>query len=139
MNSINLLNPGSDNFPISGGQAVYRTRSLYFIIDPDMVYDDEFTCLQSGYLYKTSKNIKQKSKLYPNPASNDINLIYNITENARLEISDQFGRVFHSHFLSKELFNFSFPVSGFENGIYNYRIVSNENNLIDVGQFIVIK
>jgi hypothetical protein len=61
--------------PIAGGPAVYRARSLYFLIDPEMVYDDELTCIQNGYLYRTSKNITHNSKLYPNPASNEITIV----------------------------------------------------------------
>ena len=137
MNSIQPLNAGSSNCPISGGPAVYRARSLYFLIDPEMVYDDELTCLQNGYLYKTSQNVTHKSKLYPNPSSAEITIVYNISSNADLIITDPLGRIIKQFKLNTEEIETTLSISNFENGIYNYKIIEENGTLGDFGQFIV--
>jgi hypothetical protein len=123
--------------PISGGPSVYRARSLYFLIDPEMVYDDELTCLQNGYLYKTSQNVTHKSKLYPNPSSAEITIVYNISTNADLIITDPLGRIIKQFKLNTEEIETTLSISNFENGIYNYKIIEENGTIGDVGQFIV--
>jgi len=79
--------------PIAGGPAVYRSRAMYVLIDPMMSYNDENTCLQAGYLFRNSRNITSKSKLYPNPASNEVTIVYNTEKDAIFEIIDLVGRI----------------------------------------------
>ena len=38
--------------PLSGGPAVYRARSLYMLIDPDMEYMDDLICIQNGWMLR---------------------------------------------------------------------------------------
>ena len=104
-----------------------------------MYYEDELTCLQNGYLYRTSRNISQKSKLYPNPTANEITVVYNATDNSEFQISDQMGRIVYKNTLSSNLTNFTLSVFNFENGIYNYLILDKNKTVIDIGQFIVSK
>jgi hypothetical protein len=125
--------------PLSGGPAVYRARALYYVIDPNMYYEDELTCLQNGYLYRTSRNISQKSKLYPNPTANEITVVYNATDNSEFQICDQIGRIVYKSTLSSHQTNYTLSVLNFENGIYNYRILDKNKTVIDIGQFIVSK
>jgi hypothetical protein len=125
--------------PIAGGPAVYKARALYFYINPFMEYDDEFTCMQQGYLYRKSRNINQRSMIYPNPSSEKVNLSYNISGNSILQICDLTGRVIREDFLNPKSNLYSFTVHDLENGLYNYRIIDNADKLIDAGQFIVVK
>ncbi len=139
MNSIQQLNPDSANCPISGGPAVYRARSLYFLINPEMVYDDELTCIQNGYLYKTSRNVTHNSKIYPNPASNEITIVYNVSSNSDLIITDALGRNIKQIELSTEQIEKTFSIVELENGLYSYKIIDEKGIMVDVGQFIVTK
>jgi hypothetical protein len=141
--SYNPVNPDSDNIavqcPIAGGPAVYRARSLYFLINPEMTYDDEMECLQNGYLYKASKNINHRSKLFPNPATGEITLVYNIATNCLLQITDGLGRVVKEILLKNNQIEETINISELENGMYNYRISDTKGRMIDTGQFIVFK
>lgn len=125
--------------PIAGGPSVYRARSLYFLINPEMTYDDETTCMNSGYLYKTSKNITHRSKLFPNPASNEFSLVYNVSENSLLQIIDDLGRILKSLKLNSNQIETTINVGDLENGMYYYKILDTRGNMIDIGQFIVAK
>ena len=125
--------------PLSGGPAVYKARSLYYIIDPELDYDDENICLQNGFLFKTSRNLTAHSKLYPNPSNSIVNLVYNTEDYSTLQIFDCYGRVVVSYPLSPNDFTFSFNIDHFENGLYNYNIIGRNKAMIDTGQFIVMK
>jgi hypothetical protein len=103
----------------------------------DMQYDDE-ACVQAGYLLRTSRNVTGKSKLYPNPASNEVTLVYNVPDKSELQIMDGLGRIIDIYRLNANEISLTFNSSSLENGIYQYRI-ANGKNMIDVGQFIVNK
>ena len=125
--------------PLSGGPAVYRARSLYYIIDPTMDYYDEQICLQGGYLFKTSRNLTKNSKLYPNPSNSIVNIVYNVESNSVLQIYDCYGRIINNYSIDPKNYIFSFETENFENGLFNYRIVDKKGIMIDTGQFIIMK
>ena len=133
-----LLNVASQ-CPISGGPAVYRARSLYFLINPELTYDDAGACIQSGYLYKSSRNFTHKSKLYPNPSLGEVTVVYNISENALFQITDAIGRIVKTAILKFNQVEEKLFVNEFENGIYYYNISDNKGRMIDAGQFIISK
>jgi hypothetical protein len=123
---------------ISGGPAVYWARSLYFIIDPEMTYDDDLSCLQSGYIFRTSRNVMQNSKLFPNPAQDLLNLIYSISEPSIFTVTDEIGKTLLSKKISPDQFETEVDVSKLANGLYFYDI-TNSNGKVDVGQFVISK
>ncbi len=125
--------------PLSGGPAVYKARSLYYIIDPTIDYDDEETCLQSGFLFKNSRNLTAHSKLYPNPSKDVVNIVYNVESNSVLQIFDCYGRIIKYNSIDPLNYIYSFNVEYFENGFYSYRIIDGKGSMIDAGQFIIMK
>ncbi len=137
-NAATILNVASQ-CPIAGGPAVYRARALYFLIDPEMEYNDEVTCLQAGYLYKIAKSINGKSKLYPNPATHDITVVYNISKKSTLKIIDGIGKTIKDFELDPFEINFNFNIESIANGLYSYQIVDIDKKLIDTGQFVISK
>jgi hypothetical protein len=104
-----------------------------------MEYDDDLTCMQQGYVYRISKNKEARSKIFPNPATNDVTLIYNTSGKCKLKISDVSGRILMESTLPENNFNFIFNVGKMEDGLYNYHIIDSDNELVDTGQFVVIK
>ena len=71
-------------------------------------------------------------RLYPNPASAYIILSGYIPENitgARVEFYDMQGRLVKTEKLKNGLVNQSIPTKGFTQGIYAYRVYSNEANI----------
>src|SRR5690606_34241710 len=55
--------------PMVGGNAVYRARSLYSLIDDEVDFDDQLLCLQAGIIVKSlMDNASLNLQLVPNPA-----------------------------------------------------------------------
>ncbi len=125
--------------PLSGGPAVYKARSLYYILDPEMDYDDEQTCLLGGYLFKNSRNLTAHSKLFPNPSKDIVNIVYHVESNSMLQILDCYGRIIKYNSIDPLNYIYSFNVENLENGFYSYRIVNSKGIMIDAGQFIIMK
>ena len=90
-------------------------------------------------MYRTSRNLTGMSKLYPNPASNEITVVYNVPDNSLLQIMDGLGRIVKVYPLNQNDINFNFSVTKLEDGIYNYRIIDKSGSMVDTGQFIVNK
>jgi hypothetical protein len=65
-------------------------------------------------------------------------LVYNVPVNSELQILEGLGRIIDIHHLNANEISLTFNISSLENGLYLYRI-TNEKNMIDVGQFIVNK
>ena len=68
--------------PLSGGAAVFTARSLYYLIDPNMVYDDRNLCLQQGIILREQEQKTASTTLTytPNPANEIVNVVYNLNE-----------------------------------------------------------
>jgi hypothetical protein len=133
-----ILNVASQ-CPLSGGPAVYRARSLYFLVDPFMSYDDANNCLQQGYLYRKGISARAKSYLYPNPASNEINIIYSISDDAVINILNTMSQVVYSMNINKDIYQTAIDVSQYSNGLYSYQIINKNGDLNDSGTFIINK
>jgi hypothetical protein len=126
--------------PLAGGPAVHRARSLYMLINPDMVYNDELTCLQNGWLLRLAKdNLKFPVGVYPNPASSEVTITYSLTNDQSLQIVDQLGRINKQIFLSSKENNITTNISNLSNGIYNLRLSGFENIKIDFGRITIMK
>jgi hypothetical protein len=133
-----ILNVASQ-CPLSGGPAIYRARSLYFLIDPFMSYDDANNCLQQGYLYRKGISARAKSYLYPNPASTEINIIYSISDDAIINILNSMGQVVYSLKLNNETYQTTIDISHYSNGLYSYQIINKNRDLNDSRTFIINK
>jgi hypothetical protein len=66
----------ADQCPMVGGNAVFRARSLYALIDDAQQYTDELLCLQHGIVVKSlhQHNLASLSVI-PNPANNEATLV----------------------------------------------------------------
>ncbi len=124
--------------PLAGGPSVFRARSLYMLIDPDMEYWDDFTCIQNGWILKKGLIQFNFIGVYPNPTSGQATIRYLINSDCQLQLIDNFGKtVFTSELKSKENEKL-FDLSSLSNGIYH--IVFTENNIqTPMGRLTVIK
>ncbi len=124
--------------PLAGGPAVYRARALYQYIDPEMEYDDENSCLQAGYVLRTSKGKSGSSRAFPNPAGNEINVIF---DNGATEIVIKgiTGNILIQKKLSENSNIIKLNTSNLPNGIYFYELLGVEKCRIDEGKFIISK
>ena len=124
--------------PLSDGPAVYHARALYSFIDPDQDYDADITCIQNGYYFRLQHSINGKSSVYPNPTTGEVTLVCYVPSDSRIEVSDMCGKIIYSEMLNFNTDSHALKLSGFENGIYTYRII-NQNLLFDAGKIIINK
>ena len=62
--------------PMVGGNAVFKARSLYWLIDDAYDFDDQLLCLQHGIIVKSMAQQKATaSKVIPNPAGDQATLV----------------------------------------------------------------
>lgn len=129
----------ADQCPLTGGPAVYRARSLYARIVPDHTYEDELTCLQSGYTDRTNFQKSGNSFAYPNPAKNEITIRYTYENAKMIEVNNAIGTVISSIPSEANTSEIKINTENWKCGIYIYRILDFEGNLIDVNRFIILK
>lgn len=129
--------------PFLGGNAVYKARGMYFLVNDEENYNDDEICLQSGIVARNShqnnnSSIKLNSSVYPNPASSEITISYNLATSGKLIIYNTYGQIVYSIDLNEKNYRHSISVSEFSNGIYLYKILS-DNHEVDNGRFSILK
>jgi len=127
--------------PMVGGNAVYRARSLYALIDDDMEYNDASLCLQHGIIYKSRKpkTITEVS-IQPNPTNDAATLLYPFYEDMQgtLIIYDALGKEVQRHRLSQDVVRYEFSTAELKQGAYHYA-VSNGADVIGTGKLMIVR
>ena len=77
-------------------------------------------------------------KLYPNPNNGNMSIAYNLTENARLEITNVTGNIVAGYSMPVTSNTLQIKNNDLQNGIYFYRVLSNDK-LIKLGKFVVMQ
>lgn len=126
--------------PLAGGNAVWRARAMYFLIDEEAEFDDINTCLASGISLRQSVDLLESTSIYPNPTSGITSLVYKIQDESdgEFEIYNALGMLVMKYKLDWKANEFEFSTAQFMNGVYNYK-VTNKNSVIGIGKFSVIK
>ena len=87
----------ADQCPLAGGDAVFKARSLYSLIDPLVKYQDEERCASEpeARLKATKLNAASAFRLIPNPARNEIQVMFAqpLDRGASIIIYDTQGRL----------------------------------------------
>ena len=138
-NQVTLWQQIAEECPVSGGEAVFKARSLYALVNPNIKYDDHLTCLQEGILYRKSQTNSENNsfKIFPNPTNNSFTFYFlNDDPNSELKIYDQFGRGIKSIKLGLHRFAIEVDVSQLNPGIYNIQLL--QNNFISFQDRLVI-
>ena len=157
--SIIFLICGSDSLaltcPYIGGNAVYRARNIFGMINPGKHYDDLVICNSQG-MYKNGisklqeqlnslSEAEQRKQLaevgvvvYPNPASTAIHINYllNKHETATLSIYDLLGNRHKEITLYNDVNTRSISLQGLASGLYVYQFKSSSNKIY-VGKLII--
>jgi len=129
----------ADQCPLTGGPAVYRARSLYARIFPDHAYEDELECLQGGYAYRTKSEKVGNSFVFPNPAKNEITIRYSYENVNTVEVLNAIGIVISNFPLEANRNEIKINTENWLGGIYFYRILDFEGNIINVNRFVILK
>ena len=115
-----------------------KARAIYKLINPNAFYDDEFTCIQSGIVYRKKPEISQYVSVFPNPSTGKIILSYSIGTDATLIVTDEMGRAILSTTVEANSASKSIDLSRFTNGIYFYKIC-NEAFILGTGKIVLTK
>ncbi len=137
-NSSNIL-AVAEQCPLAGGPAVHRARSLYMLIDPEMQYDDDLACLQSGWLLRIASKKILPIGVYPNPASSEVTITYNIEREQILQIVDGLGRISMSFLLNPKESRTTRNISTLSDGIYTLRISGKDNMENNIGRLTIMR
>ena len=127
--------------PLVGGNAEFRARSLYALIDDDVEYDDANLCLQHGIIYKNLElNAVSKVSIQPNPTDDAATLLYSMAEdkNGTLVIYDALGKEVLRHGLSSEHERHAFSTAELTQGAYHY-VVSSGADAIGTGKLMIVR
>ena len=115
-----------------------NARAIYKLINPNAFYDDEFTCIQSGIVYRKKPEISQYVSLYPNPSTGALFISYSVLANATLEITDELGRTLVLKKLDYSSSSATIDISKFLNGFYFYKI-HDESKILFNGKIVLAK
>lgn len=79
-------------------------------------------------------------KTFPNPASDEFNIIYHVPDNKKpiINIFNIVGTIIYSHYLPSEKSSFKIPLNNFDPGVYLFQIMS-EGETIHSDKIMVIK
>ncbi len=128
--------------PFVGGQAVYKARALYRLVNPIEAYDDYPLCHSLGLLRKrpTEDSPLLQSVVYPNPSSHSATLAYSLNEDTQttLNIYDFSLKLIASQSLKNSERQEKLNLESYNQGLYLYIIIQN-NYVISKGKFSVVR
>lgn len=114
--------------PMVGGNAVYRARSLYRLIDDQQQFDDPQLCLQHGIIVKHLVPVREESTLgvVPNPARDGATLVLDkpLEDGGFFIVLNSVGEEVMKLEVPAEAYRMSFRTSGLASGVYHYRVVT---------------
>jgi hypothetical protein len=128
--------------PLSGGVGVYSARTLFDLLSPGEYYDDEAICLAAGLFYRKAHpefKIENNIIVYPNPATNNINIRAKFPVlNGLCIIYDLMGKPIVKTNLKSNRSLFSLDISKFNNAVYQIKIYDG-SSLIYNYKLIIVK
>ena len=115
---------------MAGGQAVFRARALYSVLNDSIVYNDAETCLQQGIVIRKAQPVSHV-KVYPNPAQDKATLEYTLTDDAKgtLVIFNTLGQEVARHNLPENSGTYEFSTAEFAQAVYYYKVYSNGSEI----------
>lgn len=111
--------------PLTGGNAVFRARALYGLIDDEQQYDDAELCLQQGLITKRKPvDPLPACLLLPNPAKDQASLVLDapLRQPATLLLVNAQGAHVLSVRVPAEQLRVELNLAGLAPGIYHYTL-----------------
>jgi|GEM_PF-1367464 len=118
--------------PLTGGNAVFRARSLYALIDDAQEFDDPQLCLQEGLITKRVRETTPPAcMVIPNPAHDQATLVLPepLTEQTWLVLNNALGAEIMRLLIPKDQLRTAFGTQGFAPGIYHYTLMDSSGTL----------
>ena len=117
---------------------VFKASAILKELNPNVFYDDAFTCIQSGVAYRKKETIQQHCTLYPNPTSGVMTVAYSIPTDATLIVTDAIGRAILQTKIDSQSTNTTIDLSKFQTGLYFYQI-ANDSDVRFNGKIVLTK
>lgn len=130
--------------PYIGGPSVFDARAIYNIYNPNIGFNDFKLCETKLELAQTEKAIEKKDavyfKVFPNPASNNVNLAFNLSDysSATFEMIDITGRIVMSAILNTTDNFKTIELTNIESGMYTYNVIA-DNKPVAFEKISIIK
>ena len=118
--------------PLVGGNAVFRARALYALVDADQEFDDPALCLLEGLI---TKNVVEKDpnavQMLPNPANKMATLVLTtpLETSGWLVFYNSLGAEVMTLRIPAEQKQFTFGTATLAPGMYHYLVRSAESQL----------
>jgi hypothetical protein len=132
--------------PQAGGNAVYKARAIYQMINDTVEYNDSAVCSKKGYFRQAMEEITEQLSIkpinqkvinqdfemaiFPNPAKQNLNLIFNENKTGLIKIFDSLGKLQYSTIIVAPVSSLQIDLRLFSSGIY-YLQFSCEDLLIN--------
>jgi len=128
--------------PMVGGNAVYRARSLYRLIDDEQQFDDPQLCLQHGIIVKRLVPAQEAVgvSIVPNPTRDQATLVLGKPLDAPgvFVIFNAIGNEVMRNSIPRDMVRFQFSTTSLATGIYHYR-VRGPSGFVGEGKLSIIR
>ena len=127
--------------PMVGGNAVFKARSLYSLIDAAQVFDDPLLCLPYGIIVKSLMEQHTNAvSIVPNPAADEATLVLlqQLDEPVGLIIFDAVGAAVLRHSIPGETPRFSFNTASLAPALYHY-LVLGPSGIVGGGKLTIVR
>ena len=126
--------------PMVGGNAVFKARSLYWLIDDSYDFDDQLLCLPHGIIVKSLMDQEKIAlRVIPNPASDEATLMLDRTLDAPgvFIVYDAVGAEVMRHTVPIEIPRLAFSTASLAPALYHYQ-VRGPSGIIGGGKLTII-
>lgn len=137
---IQLIKDIANQCPLAGGNAVFRARSIYALIDKTIHYNDFDICLLAGIAIRKKAEAQTDSpklKVYPNPASDKITLEYESSEAANFVLKSSTGQNLFQFILKGGDSKYEFSTKALVPGVYFYSFLTSD--FVDTGKIVIVR
>ncbi len=127
--------------PMVGGNAVFKARSLYSLIDDTYEFDDQLLCLPHGIIVKSLTEQQANAiTVIPNPAMNEATLILSepLGSTGQLVLYDLLGAEVARFTLPSEVLRFDFQTNRLAAAVYHFH-VTDDTGSIGRGKLSVVR
>lgn len=145
---LTLLDSIAALCPYVAGDAVYIARALYATADNTVFYDELEACTSEGErMYSAHHPAADSSaftqefvKVYPNPASDLLNLAYVAQTEGTVyfNIFDQLGSLVKQYSLPEGIIYNRFSLIGLSDGVYSWKLTDSKRT-IQTGKVVLIR
>jgi hypothetical protein len=130
--------------PQAGGNAVYKARAMYEMINDSVEYNDSLVCQEVGYYRIAMQEIIEQTKIpnlpiknenfeftiFPNPIKSELNLKFSKNSSGTIKINDALGKLVYAGTLNNATCNYTIDLKHLSKGIY-YISFSNKEVLVN--------